>query len=35
MSEWRRQKEFLLAWDQPSLADGTVTNETLHTHEHV
>jgi len=30
-----RQKEFLLAWDQPSLADGTVTNETMHAHEHV
>jgi len=30
-----RQREFLLASGQPFLADGTVTNEALHTHEHV
>jgi len=35
MSGSWRQGEFLLSWDQPSLADGTVTNETLHTHQHV
>jgi len=35
MSGGCRQRKFLLTSDQSSLADGTVTNETLNTHEHV
>jgi len=29
MSEGCRQRGYLLAWDQPSLPDGTVTNDVL------